>query len=337
MASQEQHQEIEVARHALAPAGGGRGGGLEDALAAVEAREVLFQRVAEVAVKATHPSQWTDLGGKPWPTGPAAETIARRFAVSMTNVRRERFPLSDEHGTYVLWVYTATFSLPGGKDVLDAEGTCSSRDQFLGAEAHGDEFDEGTIMKAALTNCRINGVMQILGLRGMPWERLEQLGIKQGDVPKVEYRKGGKGGGSKSQTPHAEREIPFGRARGKKLAEASEADLKWLRERMVASVADPEKAKYKADNEAWITAIDADLARRSGQKNGTASAGDSSAPAGGDATSPYDQLLALAAKAKRTKEAVHAWLKERGRTSHTQVIEADVAAFEKYLVDDIPF
>lgn len=310
--------------------------GLEDALAVVDSREALFRRVAEVAIKATHPSQWTDLGGKPWPTGPAAETIARRFAVSMMNIRRERFPLSDEHGAYVLWVYTATFALPGGRDVLDAEGTCSSRDSFLGADAQEDAYDEGTIMKAALTNCRINGVMQILGLRGMPWDRLEALGIARSAVPKVEYQKGGRGGGSKAQTPHAERELPFGRAKGKKLSEAEESDLKWLRERMVASVADPEKAKYKADNEAWVKAIDEEVARRANAKTGTA------APASGG-PSLWERIRALdkTVPEAELKELVKAATK---KANARDLVEADVALVADALKkraesmnSDIPF
>lgn len=46
---------------------------LEIALEQIEKREVTFRRILELAIKSTHKGQWVDLGGKPWPTGPAAE------------------------------------------------------------------------------------------------------------------------------------------------------------------------------------------------------------------------------------------------------------------------
>jgi hypothetical protein len=312
-------------------------GGLQSALAAVDAREAMFKRVAEVAIQATHPTQWTDLGGKPWPTGPAAETIARRFAVSMTDIRRERFPLSDEHGEYALWVYTATFSLPGGSDVMDAEGTCSSRDSFLGLDVQEDSYDEGNIMKAALTNCRTNGIMQILGLRGMPWERLEQLGLDRSLAAKVEFRKGGKGGGSKAQVPPSERTIPYGQSKGKKLSEVEEKDLKWLREAMSASVLDPEKARWKADNESWVTAIDAEFARRANVKAGVTTNGN------GNGSSIWPRVRALDPTIPETD--LKALVKRvTGKASAKELTDADFPKISKEIADikgpgndDIPF
>jgi hypothetical protein len=310
--------------------------GLQSALAAVDAREAMFKRVAEVAIQATHPTQWTDLGGKPWPTGPAAETIARRFAVSMTNIRRERFVRSDEYGEYELWVYTATFSLPGGSDVMDAEGTCSSRDSFLGSDTQEDDYDEGNIMKKALTNCRTNGIMQILGLRGMPWERLEQLGLDRSQAPKVEFRKGGKGGGSKAQVPPSERTIPYGQSKGKKLSELDEKDLKWYREAMAASVLDPDKARWKADNESWVVAIDAEFARRANVKAGVTTNGNGNGPSIWARVRALDPAMPEPELAAVVKAATD-------KATRNQLVEGDLPKIQaalaqhKQLKDDIPF
>ena len=313
--------------------------GLEEALAAVESREALFQRVAQVAIAATDPSQWTDLGGKPWPTGPAAETIARRFAVSMVNIHRERFELSDEYGAYALWVYSATFSLPGGRDVMEAEGTCSSRDTFLGLDVQEDGYDEGNIMKAAGTNCRINGIMQILGLRGIPWERLERLGLDRSKVTKVEYRKGGKGGGSKAQLPPSERTIPYGNSKGKKLSELDEKDLKWYREAMSAAVLDPEKARWKADNEAWVAAFDTEIARRANVKAGVTTNGNGN----GNGPSIWARVRAL--DPTITKTDLKLLVKRvTGKANAKDLVEADIGLIVQEMKknpwagnDDIPF
>jgi hypothetical protein len=70
--------------------------GEADPLAIIEQRNKLLDRILEVAIRATHSGQWKDLGGNPWPEGPACEAMARRCAVSMTGISREKIQTSDD-------------------------------------------------------------------------------------------------------------------------------------------------------------------------------------------------------------------------------------------------
>jgi hypothetical protein len=310
-----------------------------DPLAIIEQRNKLLDRILAVAVASTHAGQWTNLGGKPWPTGPAAESMARRCAVSMTNISREKIPSNDDKGPFYLWVYRATFALPGGRDVLEAEGTCSSRDSFLGTETSAgralSEIDEGSVMKAALTNCRVNGITQLLGLRNMTWERLDALGIKQGDVAEVKYDQGAKGGGRGKSSDDLE--VKFGKNKGKKLSECDDASIRWLLGCWEKDLGDPEKAKFHANSKRSIEIAKALLASRAApQGGGDADAAPADGAPEGGAPKPYDRILAIAVEQKKTKDEAHAWLKEHGRATPGSITDADVAAFEKW-ASDIPF
>jgi hypothetical protein len=313
-----------------------------DPLAIIEQRNKLLDRILAVAVVSTHAGQWTNLGGKPWPTGPAAESMARRCAVSITNISREKIASNDDKGPFYIWVYRATFSLPGGRDVLEAEGTCSSRDSFLGTETSAgralSDIDEGSVMKAALTNCRVNGICQLLGLRNMTWERLESLGIKQGDVAEVKYDHGAKGGGGGKSSDDVE--LKFGQKhKGKRLSEIPDADVRWYIGCWEKDLADPEKAKYHAHSKRPTEIARAMLAARSAAQSGAAAPAGADAPAGGapagDAK-PYDRILAIATTNKRSPDEARGWLKEHGRTTPAAVTNEDVAAFEKWAAD-VPF
>src|SRR6266513_2346763 len=77
--------------------------------AELERRDKLFGRILSYAIAATHPTQWTDLGGKPWPTGPAAEAMARRCRVSWVEVESDREEFSDALGDYYSYTYRARF------------------------------------------------------------------------------------------------------------------------------------------------------------------------------------------------------------------------------------
>jgi hypothetical protein len=241
-----------------------------DFLAIIERRNEAMSRILEYAIRATHAGQWVDQQGKPWPTGAAAEVMARRCAVSIKNVQTNKVPSTDDKGGFYMYVITGTASLPGGHDSVEAIGTCSSRDQFLGTETRGgrqlSDIDEGNILKAAYTNFEVNAITRLLGVRNLSWERLEQLGISQSGVAKVEYNAGAKGGGT-APSRDGETVVTIGKDKGKKLSEV--ADLSWFRKTIQGDIAKPEKAKWREKNEKMLADIDAELARRANAKAGT--------------------------------------------------------------------
>jgi hypothetical protein len=271
----------------------------DELAAAIDRRNALMDKIRDAALKSTWSEQWCDMDGKPWPTAAAAETVARRCAVRVHSTSYKREDRVDDEGSFYFYVYTGTVELPGGLDSTEVPGTCSSRDQFLGTTAAGgrdlSDINEDDVMKAAYSNMIVNGVMRLLGLRGMTWERLKDFGLDPEKAAKIEHKKGARGGSSKM--PHAERELPFGRSKGKKLTEAEEADLQWILARFKESAEDPDKAKYRDDNLAWVKAISEEFARRANAKAGvTPSNGHNQAP------SIWERILALP-EAKGVPEA----------------------------------
>lgn len=298
-----------------------------DPLAIIEQRNKLLDRILEVAIRSTHVGQWTNLGGKPWPTGPAAESMARRCAVSITNISREKIQSQDDKGPFYIWVYRATFSLPGGRDVLEAEGTCSSRDSFLGTETSAgrplSETDEGSIMKAAYTNCRVNGITQLLGLRNMSWDRLDSLGINEGKVAKVEYDTGAKGGGRGKASDDVE--LKFGKSKGKHLSEVGDDDVRWYVGCWEKDLADPEKSKFHANSRKNIEIAQALLAARANAAAGTA------APAGA-APSVWQRMKALDPTVSEADLKTIAKT-ATGKVNAAELVEADIAKVQAAIGD----
>lgn len=169
----------------------------EDFLAVSEEKLTLLKEVRRIALKITTAADWVDQNGKPYLMSSGAEKVARLFAVGWGNFRKEKIMTSDEQGSYYIYEYTGDFTFRNDK--IEAIGTCSQRDQFF-AKVNGklkpeSEIDETNIMKAACTNCRTNGITQILGLRNLTWEDLKVAGIEKEKAAKVTYATGGAGGG----------------------------------------------------------------------------------------------------------------------------------------------
>lgn len=246
-----------------------------DPFVLIEQRAAALNRLLNIAVSATHGGQWVDQQGKPWPTGAAAEVMARRCAVSITDIKRERVDSRDDKGPYYLYVYECTASLPGGNDEIRAIGTCSSRDQFLGTETSQgrplSEIDEGNIMKAAYTNMEVNAITRLLGVRNLTWEQLSALGIEKGSAARVNYHAGSKGGGT-GKTATADPEIKWGSAKGKKVSELEEKDTRFYLGKAEENVSKNDE-KWHKQNVAMRDALAAHLEKLTGGKAGEAAPG----------------------------------------------------------------
>jgi hypothetical protein len=307
--------------------------GEREFFAELDRRDKLFGRILNYAIAATHPTQWTDLGGKPWPTGPAAEAMARRCRVSWVEVESEREDYSDALGDYYSYTYRARFIL-GEHDEITAEGHCSSRDAFLGtgteqgedATRQPWEVEPGVIKQAAYTNMVVNGVTRLLGVRNLSWERLSALlGVKREDFAKAKFEAGARGGG-RGKT-ESEKPIPFGRAKGKNISDpsVSDEDLGWLLGKMKEPASDP---KYQASNDAWVKRIEAELARRANAKAGVSPSGNG----GGAAPSIWQRIQALPEAKGVAKEDLTEVVKEAtGKEKAGALDEADVAKVQAAL------
>lgn len=173
----------------------------DDILAAANRRVAQLDKIMTLSIKRTNQLDWVDEGGKPYLTCSGAEKIARLFGVCWKNVKNEKVMSSDENGQFYFYECSGDFYL--GKDVISAIGTCSQKDQFFskkGGEVKPlSEIDETNIRKAAYSNMVVNGITRILGIRNLTWEELEKSGIARDKSSKVDYAKGGNGGGKISE------------------------------------------------------------------------------------------------------------------------------------------
>lgn len=74
--------------------------------------------------------------------------------------------------------------------------------------------------------------------------------------PQESRAAGGAGGGAA---------LPFGRAKGTPVRDADESDLEWVANALAEMIDNPEKARFRDDNQALLDAIDAELRRRRGE------------------------------------------------------------------------
>jgi hypothetical protein len=312
---------------------------------AIDRRNALMDKIRDAAVKATWSEQWTNMDGKPWPTAAAAETIARRCAVKVHSVSYKREERHDDQGGFFFYAYTGTVELPGGLDSAEVVGTCSSRDQFIGTGT-GDgaddlsEINEDDILKAAYSNMIVNGVMRLLGLRGLTWARLSELsgGKLESEKAAQITHKGGARGGGQGQTAN-DVVLKFGRSKDKKLSECSDEDVRWYIGRWEADLADAAKEKFHKFCKRDIEIGRAILAARANAQAGTTAG----APAADQKPSPWQRIRAL--DRQMPEDELKAITKKAtGKANASQLADADVDLVAKAIVahrqaggDDIPF
>lgn len=173
----------------------------DDIIASAERRIAGLQKVINIALKITNENDWVDQQGKPYLQGSGAEKVARLFGVSWKDLKTEKIRTEDENGPFYYYRTEGVFCLRA--DSIVAVGTCSSKDQFFAKR--GGEFlplsqvDETNVMKASYTNCVVNGITRLLGLRNLTWDQVRMGGVNKDKVAGVKYANGGAGGGKISE------------------------------------------------------------------------------------------------------------------------------------------
>lgn len=182
-----------------------------------EKRIDAMHKIKKVALKSTNKSDWCDQNGKPYLMDSGATKIARLYGVSW----RLGEPIKEfEEGGHYSFTYKGEFSLAGA--TIEAIGTRSSKDPFFNRYSWEDgkktalppsAIDAGDIKKAACTNCIVNGLTRLIGLRNLTYEDLQEFaGITREMIGKVEYKSKGK---------HTDKEIASEGAQSVKFVPAS--------------------------------------------------------------------------------------------------------------------
>lgn len=302
-------------------------------LAIVVQRNKAIEQMMVAAIGATRPDHWTDHDGKPRLTSAGADVVRLRFGVSVTGKDWKRIDWEDEAGRAYQYIYTGTFRLPGGIDVLeDCVGEASSRDAFLGTGLDIEdlkreiyEVKPGDILKKAHSNMIQRGVTELVGLRGMTWETLAKYGITPDGSQKIQYNAGAKGGGRGSEFT-----FRFGGAKGKTVAEANDKDLVFYLGAYERDLGDPEKKKYHASSQKAVELIKAEQARRANEKAGTVAKPNVQ-------VTPWSRIIEIGRGYGIPDEAIPDIVKgATKKTKREDLVEADVALAEKALAAAAP-
>ncbi|RLJ06872.1 MAG: hypothetical protein DRP12_03345, partial [Candidatus Aenigmatarchaeota archaeon] len=145
------------------------------------------------ALKLTNYNDWVLFQVKPYLTATGADKLMVQFGISMYDLKVEEKEREDANGKWIEFVAQARFKL--GSVEIPAVGTCSTRSKFFGY-IHGElkpleAVDIPSVRKAAVQNCKRNGVLTLLGLRSPTLEDMKAAGIDISKIPRVEYKKSG--------------------------------------------------------------------------------------------------------------------------------------------------
>lgn len=215
--------------------------------------------IRAAVLKLTNEKDWENLGGKPYLNEGGAKKVGAAFGVSWQLDAPTREDYEDGHYDFMV---QGQFEFRGTR--IDEVGTRSSKDDFFaksrGKEIPPSEIDRNEVKKAAITNCIARGVKSVLALKNFTWDELRASGIDQSKVSQVEYGKG-------DNDPNASPKLPnYGRCKGMQMDDPAVPieELRYYLSGAEKSIADPEKAKYKTNNERMRDALKAEIAKREG-------------------------------------------------------------------------
>lgn len=168
----------------------------------LEGDERGFQTCLKLALMATTSRDWIDMGGNPYLQASGAHKAAFRFGLSIHIDRDpngrpifDREDFEDEHGKGAIYTVSGTGQIK--ERTVEAIGSASTRDQFLGWIGKGDSRKPKPFYdvvedakKKAITNMKGNIIKSFLGLDGWTWEMLSNYSIYPEGKASVNYGKG---------------------------------------------------------------------------------------------------------------------------------------------------
>ena len=179
----------------------------ENYVKAVEGQIVLRSKLLMTALKALKPHDIQDFDGKPYLEGEGAARIMA--VVRGFRVGEAKFVVEQIAPHYFVEC-AIPIEFKGATTV--AIGDCSTQDSFFtGKDGHSGRYGKyieqtgsevmatrlllGDAKKKARENAISRGVSELLGLKGLSWADLEELGLKRGEAgSSVKFKTGSQGG-----------------------------------------------------------------------------------------------------------------------------------------------
>jgi len=187
-----------------------------EAIEQAERRVEIYKKIRAVSLRATTEMDWINHHGQPYLLDDGAKAVARIWGIDLFDIRVEKEWSRDELGDYYLIKAFGKAYSKVLKAYVEDMGICTQRDEFFG-RADGDikplsMVDEGSVIKAAVTNLRQRLIKALVGLKGITWEELKAAGLSVEKIKEREIK--GKAGAVKQKVKQAE----FGEAEKKMLS-----------------------------------------------------------------------------------------------------------------------
>jgi hypothetical protein len=213
----------------------------------------------KAALQITQPSQWMVYGDGDkrsiYATAGAADRILRQgFAMSWGEKTVE--VTRDDKAVVV--TCSADLRRPDGSVYERFIGTRRGEIRSDG-DIKGYLKDEQALIKGAIANLKHRAVTALLGLTFLTPDDLREHGF---DLDKVKRRVSYQDHTKQTRAEPGAMVVPFGKNKGKTPAELSDRQLDWYIEQAEQSVSDPEKSKWRDNNQAWLDALRAEQDQR---------------------------------------------------------------------------
>lgn len=183
-------------------------------LAILERKAAIADRVAKaintILISQTYPEDWKQFGTGDNATvclsSAGAERVARHFGIKIFDVVSKREDFTDSIGKGYRYVFDGKASM--ADRLIYAQGTYSTRDKFLGFKNDEwkplEDINENDIRDAAYHIFTGNAIKGLLGLRGIPASRFQEImkgiGEKTDKTTKITHGSGTQGGTSQGDT-----------------------------------------------------------------------------------------------------------------------------------------
>lgn len=153
--------------------------------------QVKLHRDMKIAVLGcTATADWQDFNGHPYPEDDAIHAIAVAVGLRFGKPSVAREERKDAKGIIVEFVCELSATWRGRE--YHEIGTSSTRDKFFSRANKQDvpfeEIDQGDVRKKSVTNAQHRLLVKALGIGGVTWEDLSQVGIRPGGAGGARFK-----------------------------------------------------------------------------------------------------------------------------------------------------
>jgi hypothetical protein len=133
--------------------------------------------IHKILIANTLPDDWTEQGGKMCLSSAGAERVGRSFPINVYGIQPKREDFLDATGKGYRYIFSGYGQM--GDRTIYAEGTYSTRDEFLGKKAGEfrpiEDINENDIRSAANHIFMGNVIKGLLGLRNIPKTQFDEI------------------------------------------------------------------------------------------------------------------------------------------------------------------